>query len=126
MNKLERYTTGMLHCTDELRQLIIDNPDLPLLVFAGEDANNGDYYQMSCSRIDAYVGEYLDCCQTVEEDVCFTDRDEFEEKLTDFLADKTYCSDDEFNDDELNELVQKELAEYEPYWKPCIILTVDN
>lgn len=121
MNNLEIYKTGMLHSTYELRKLLIDNPELPLLVFAGENANNGDYYQMSCSCIDAYVGEYLDCCQTVDEEICFTDMDEFEEKLTDFLADKTYCSDGEFN-----ELVKKELAEYEPYWKPCIILTVDN
>lgn len=32
----------LLHSTNELRKIIIDNPDLPLLVFAGEDANIGD------------------------------------------------------------------------------------
>ena len=49
--------TGLLHATDELRQLIIDNPGLPLLVFAGEDANDGgDFFYMSCSRGTAQVG----------------------------------------------------------------------
>jgi hypothetical protein len=27
---------------------------------------------------------------------------------------------------ELAALVKKEIAEYDPYWKPCIILNVDN
>ena len=38
----ETIPTGILNSAEELRQLIIDNPGLPLLVFAGEDANSGD------------------------------------------------------------------------------------
>lgn len=52
--------------------------------------------------------------------MCFTDRDEFEEAIADSLADRD-CTDEEFN-----ALVKKEMAEYDPYWKPCIILNVDN
>ena len=29
--------------TTELRKLIIENPDLPLIVFAGEESWSGDY-----------------------------------------------------------------------------------
>lgn len=43
MNEYEKKRTGLLHATDELRQLILENPELPLLVFAGEDCNSGDY-----------------------------------------------------------------------------------
>lgn len=32
--------SGLLHSADELRQLIRENPTLPLLVFAGENANS--------------------------------------------------------------------------------------
>ena len=30
------------------------------------------------------------------------------------------------NGEALDKLVKKELAEYEPYWKPCLMLHVDN
>lgn len=56
MTNEERRPTGLLHSADELRQLIHENPTLPLLVFAGEDANTGDYSYMSCSYIKAYKG----------------------------------------------------------------------
>jgi hypothetical protein len=75
---------------------------------------------MSCSYVKAYKGEYLDCSQSVNDCMCFTDRDEFEEAVADSLADRN-CTDEEFD-----ALVKKEMAEYDPYWKPCIILNVDN
>ena len=116
----ERHPTGLLHSADELRQLIRENPALPLLVFAGEEANSGDYPYMSCSYIKAYKGEFLDCTQTVNDCMCYTDRDEFEEAVADSLADGDYT------DEEFDALVKKTVAEYDPYWKPCIILNVDN
>lgn len=120
MTNDERRPTGLLHSADELRQLIRENPTLPLIVFAGEEANSGDYSYMSCSYIKAYKGEYLDCTQAVNDCMCFTDRDEFEEAIADSLSD-TNCTDEEFD-----ALVKKKMAEYDPYWKPCIILYVDN
>ena len=43
MKELEQRPTGILTATDELRKLIVENPGLPLLVFAGEDCNSGDW-----------------------------------------------------------------------------------
>ena len=86
MTQEERISTNLLSSAEELRQLILDNPGLPLLVFAGEDANNGgDYSYMGCSSVHAYVGEYLDCAQTVNDCRCYCDRDDFEEDLNDSL-----------------------------------------
>lgn len=31
-----------------------------------------------------------------------------------------------YTDEEFDALVKKAIAEYDPYWKPCIILNVDN
>ncbi len=121
MTEREKRQTGLLHSSDELRQLIIDNPDLPLLVFAGEDCNNGDYCFMSCGSVSASVGEFLDCQQTVDDERCFTDRDEFQEKLEDNLCDSFDGSEQEFE-----AYIEDILMEYEPYWKPCIILYVNN
>lgn len=122
MTHEERNTTGILNSTAELRLLIVENPELPLLVFAGEEANSGDYSFMSCSNIHACLGEYLDCQQTIDDCRCYTDRSDFEEDLAEVIIDE--C--DSLSDEEWYARVQKELAEYEPYWRPCIILYVDN
>ena len=63
--------------------MILQNPELPLLVFAGEDSNNGEWGYMSCSSVKAAIGEFLDCEQTVNDERCFTDRDDFQEEMED-------------------------------------------
>lgn len=113
--------TDLLHSADELRRLIIENPDLPLLVFAGENANDGgDFPYMSCSSVTARVGEFLDYPQTVNECRCYTDRDEFREDVENDNADF------DGSDREFEQFVENILSKYEPFWKPCIILYVNN
>ena len=110
----------LCHKTDELRKLILENPELPLLVFAGEDANTGDYSMVHCTRVSAYIGEVLDW-DTVYSDEVITDREYFAELVTDYHA-----SDFDGTDDEFDKYVEDKVAEYDPYWKKCIILEVDN
>lgn len=52
MTNKERKPSGLLHSADELKQLIAENPDLPIVVFAGDDTNTGDY---------TYCRETKDC-----------------------------------------------------------------
>ena len=124
MTNKERKPSGLLHSADELKQLIAENPDLPILVFAGDDANTGDYSYMSCSYIKAYKGEFLDCAQTVNDCMCYTDRDDFEEAVADSLAGEEQYRDLPY--DEFNSLVERTVNEYNDFWKPCILLHVDN
>lgn len=119
----ERNPTDIVQSAEKLRQLIIDNPTLPLVVFAGEDANcNGDYQYSSCSYINAYVGEFLDCMQLVNDEKCYCDRDDFEEDLAYSLSEDFL----EEPDEEFQRRVKEVMAEYDPYWKQCIILYVNN
>lgn len=122
MTKSERRPTGLLHSAEELRQLIYDNPTLPLLVFAGDCANTGDYSYMACGYINVRKGEFLDCAQTVNDEMCYTDRNAFEEDLADCIA----LDNCERTDEEFDAIVKEKVAEYAQYWKPCIILNVDN
>ena len=124
MTSKERKPSGVLHSADELKQLIAENPDLPIVVFAGDDANTGDYSYMSCSYIKAYKGEFLDCAQTVNNCMCYTDRDDFEEAVADSLAGEEQYRDLPY--DEFNFLVERTVNEYDDFWKPCILLHVDN
>ena len=120
MKHYENFPTGLLHSAEKLRQFIIDNPDLPLLIFAGEEANTGDYGYESCSYVSADVGEFLDCCQDVNEERCYYDREDFREDLE-------YQYDDfDGSDEEFEQFIDKKMAEYDPHWKKCIIVKVDN
>ncbi len=119
MTEYEKKSTGLLNSAVELRKLLLEHPELPLLVFAGGESNGGDYSWMSCSSVKAKIGEFLDCRQTVNDEYCFIERDEFEEAIennSDFTG----------TDAEFTEYIKTRMAEYEPYWKPCIILYVDN
>ena len=87
MNDWEKKPTIYPRPSDELRKLITEHPDLPLLVMAGDNANDGDHSYTVCSYIRAELGEVLDCEQGVDDTMIFTDRDEFEEKLGDNFYD---------------------------------------
>lgn len=104
----------VLHSTDELRQLILDHPDLPLLISAGEEAAG-----FLCTSISVRVGEFLDCDQNIDEEITFTDREYFEEEVRDKYEDF------DGTEEEWEAFIERKLAEYEPYWKRCIILHAD-
>ena len=114
-------TTGLVQATDTLRKLILENPELPLVVFAGRDACDSDYSLSACSKVDASIGEFLDCVQDIDEERVFDDRDDFEDILR-----ERYAYDFDGTDDEFEEFIEKKLMEYEPDWTKCIILYVDN
>lgn len=115
---------SLLHNTDELRKLILENPDLPLCVYAGQDANNGDWSTMLCTDVRARIGEFLDCDQKINEERVYDDRESFEDDVRYFYEDFDICQN--MPDDEFDKFIENKLSEYEPYWKKCIILTVDN
>lgn len=123
MNNEERKPTGLLHSADELKQLVAENPDLPIVVFAGDDANTGDYTYMSCNYVSATKGEFLDCAQQIDECRCYTDRDDFEDDVYTVLEGEEQY--DKLTDDEFDSVVKQKITEYDAFWKPCIILYVD-
>ena len=110
----------LVHKTDKLRQLILENPDLPLFVFVGQYAAS-DWAWTACSDVKAKIGEVMDCNPVEDEERIYTDREEFEDMISDY-----YSSDFNGTDAEYDELVENKLKEYEPYWKKCIILYADN
>lgn len=105
MRYTERFPTGLLISTEKLRQLILEYPELPLAVVTGE-------YERP---IEIYKGELLDCRQIINDERIYTDKEQFQ-------ADVEAKYQDEYNQDFINE----RLDEYEPYWKPCIILTLTS
>ena len=113
--------------TDKLKELISVNPDLPIVVLAGEQANSGDYTSMYCSDVRFLIEEILDCEVPYMEYV-ETDRIHFEEEIEEWLwddmggNDKNSTLSEAVFEDALKELKE----EFEPYWKKVIVIMADN
>lgn len=108
--------------TDELKRLIAEHPDYPIVILVGEYANTGDYGWMYCSMISYEIMEILDSKVPYDDTVC-SDRDEFEERLEEFLWDEYG---DKLTMTEFQDFLKKEIARYEPYWKKVIAIYADN
>lgn len=105
----------------ELRNLILENPDLPLVIFSGSDVYNDGYICMVCTYVSASIGEVLDCEQEANGLRVYHSRTDFEDDIRRFLGDEFAGDDKEFD-----EFVAKKLSEYEPYWKKAIIAYVEH
>lgn len=92
--------------TTELRKLIIENPDLPLLFFVGDDAYIDDGYQYSMAYAsDAEIQEL-----TLYSDV-WMDEDDYVEKIRDDLAFEEEYKD--MTDEEYDKIVEQKVNETE-------------
>lgn len=118
MYKFQEYCLAKK--TDELKKLIAENPDLPIVILAGEEANGGDYNWMFCSDISFSLDEILDCDYLDYGDCVFTDRDRLEETVGERL------SNDYEDDKEWEVAVKATLAELEPHWKKVIAIYATN
>ena len=120
MNTFRTYTLSKK--TDELTKLILENPDVPIVVLAGEEANGGDHYWMFCSSISFHIDEILDCDFCDYDNTVFHDRDRLEEYIEDMFYDEYYGKPDE----EYEKAIKDKLAELEPYWTKVIAIYATN
>ena len=122
--------TGLLYKTDLLKKLILENLELPLLVFAGEEAYNSDFGWTSCSDVPSEIGEFLDAetdfMTNNEYGMIYEDRIQFEENLADWLEANERENHPGMTEDEWDAEVERRIREFDPYWKKCIVLYVNN
>ena len=110
--------------TDELKKLIAEHPDYPIVVMVANEVVADDFYGWwYAPSLSFSIGEILDCEQEVNDEKVYTDRDDFEEDLADVLGDSGDY--DETTDEEFGKVVQEELKKYEPYWKNVIQIRAD-
>lgn len=113
--------------SDELKKLILENPDLPIVVLAGEDANIGDFPWMFCTNIFLSVEEIFDCDFYDDDGTVFTDRESLEEVIIDKIENGDIDVDVDITDeDEFNKAVEREMEKCEPYWKKVIAIYANN
>jgi hypothetical protein len=94
-----------LNNTSHLRQLIIDNPDLPLLIFCGEESWCGEW---AYSQADASKGEI----QTLTlRNYTWVAEDEYRDWLYDELSFNEAYKD--LSDEEYDQMIDQKMAETE-------------
>jgi len=119
MNPFQTYI--LAKGSDELKKLITENPDLPIVVLVSDDAAM-DCSWTFCSSVSCHLDEILDCDFLDYNDTVFTDRERLEEKIADDLW-------EEYRDKpekEFDEAIKRELQKYEPYWKRVIAIYASN
>lgn len=115
--------------TEELKKLIAEHPDYPIVVLAGECANSGDFAWMYCASISFGIEEILDCETPYENEVVCTNRDEFTERLEEWLWDEMGGNDippSSITEEEFQKAMKEEQERYAPYWKKVIAIYADN
>lgn len=128
MNKI--FPLNLAKNTSELKRLIAENPDLPIVVIVGEGANGGDYSWMYCDKVCFGIDEILDCEVPYQEFV-ETDRINFEEQMedwiwSDWIWSEMSLDEHEPTEEEFQIALAKEKERYEPYWKKVIAIYATN
>ena len=111
----------------ELRRLIAENPDLPIVVLCNSEMVADDYYCLwYANSVKCDVGIILDVELPFKNDKTYTDEDEFQEDLEEWLWDE--MCEEEYEPDEavFEEAVKEKMKYYEPYWKKVIEVWCDN
>lgn len=110
--------------SDELKRLIAENPDLPILVACDNDLFCDYYASTIAPSISFYVGEFLDCDQEVNEERVYFDRDEFLEELSYKLED--FPEFEDLTQEEFDKAVEAEFDKYSSYWQKAIIINAST
>ena len=113
---------SLTHGSDDLKKLILENPDLPIVVLANEESSCDYFGWTYCSSVSFEIVEILDCDYYGYNDTVFTDRDELEEKISDDL----YTDYSDKSEEEYDEAVRREVERFEPYWKRVIAIYATN
>lgn len=95
-----------LRDTSNLKNLILENPDLPLLIFCGEESWIGDY----CYNSAPYASKGQIKCLTLYNDR-YVDEDDYRELLSDNLCDEEEYAN--LSDEEYDKMIDQKVAETE-------------
>lgn len=105
--------------TDELRELILQRPELPIVVLTDYEVVADGYGWWYGYDISFCIKRLLDI-NKYGDNITIDDPDDLEAYLHDELADMEEYKD--LSDDEFDELLKAKLKEYEPLWTECIVI----
>lgn len=116
---------GFIYNSAELRKLIADNPDLPIVVLASEEANGGEWEWQYCEHVFCGIDEVL-CLENMfgYDRAIFNNTTDLQEAIIDHMRGlKTYES---MADEEFEEAVNREFCMYSESWQKVIAIYATN
>ena len=123
-NILKIDRAGIVKDCTALRQMIIDNPDLPIVFSVSTEDYYDDYAfaYINENNVSCEVGEMLDCDVDWNNNIMFTDRGDFEESLENYLM--TDYEIEHLSDSDFEDVLNYHIEKFEPFWKKCILVTI--
>lgn len=124
MTKDKIFPLNLAKPTTELKELIAQHPDYPIVVLAEESAVCDEFTYTYCSNISFGIGHILDCETPYNNEFVITDEDDLKEHIAD-----SWCNEDKYSDlsdEDFYKLVDEKAKEYELYWKDVVIICVGN
>lgn len=115
----------LIHDCTELRRMIAENPGLPIIVLAGEEAGS-EWAWTYCTSVKARLSRILDIKTPYDDERVFDDEGDFEDAVTDCLAN---CFDDmlpDYSGQTLEEKIKAEIEKYKPFWRDVIAIYATN
>ena len=116
------FPLDLTKSTTELKELIEQYPDYPIVVLAAEDAVSDDYSYTYCSDITFDIGTILDCEAVCRDEKVYVDKDDLIEDMR-FYLEEVY---DDVSEEEFDKIVDNEVAKYDSYWKDVIVVYAGN
>lgn len=118
---MENY--GLVHDSVELRKLMQEHPDIPVVVLADEESACADYAWTYCSRVRCAMSQILDVKTPYDgEESVFTDKEEFRDAIAEVID----AEHPTVTDRVLDEMVEAEFKKYEEYWRDVIAIYASN
>ena len=116
------FPLDLTKSTTELKELIEQYPDYPIVVLAAEDAVSDDYSYTYCSDITFDIGTILDCEAICNKERVYSDKKDLIEDMRIYLEDEY----EDLSEEEFDKTVDNEVAKYDSYWKDVIVVYAGN
>lgn len=119
------YKFNIVKDSTELRKMIAENPELPIIIMASHEAVTEEFYWTYCSAVYCELGEILDCDCQWKEGMVYSSHTDFEEDLADYLL-ETVDGANKMTDEKFKHFLEVQKSVYDEYWHKAIIVKADN
>lgn len=116
------YHKNLQYHKDTVRKHRLQEEEINFLMELQKEMNTQDNVGQADPRFWVILGS----------EKIYSDRDSFEEDFEEWLWEDLHArladegNDAEMNEDTFQSVLKRELEQYEPYWKNCIIIRADN
>lgn len=119
------YDLGLAQDSTELKKLLAENPDLPIVTMTCDDVCMEGYGWCYSCNVWCSITTILDCETPFKSDYVYDNENDFKEDLAEYLYELNPSKYKEIPNEDFDKLVDEEVQKYVPYWKKVIAIHAD-